>query len=45
VGGFYLVGPVSFLVNAPNLSRNLLRTAMPCLVPRISGIYIELKIL
>ena len=42
VGGFHLGRPVPFLVNAPVLSRrNLLRAAMPCFVPRISGIYME----
>ena len=41
VGGFHLGGPVLFLVNAPDLSRNLLRAAMPCFVPRISGMYME----
>ena len=38
-------GPVPFLVNAPVLLRNLLRAAMPCFVPRISGIYMELETL
>ena len=32
-------------MNAPVLLRNLLRAAIPCFVPRISGIYIELEIL
>ena len=45
MGGFYLGRPVPFLVNASVLSRNLLRTAMPCFVPRISGIYMELETL
>ena len=45
MGGFHLGRPVSFLVNAPNLSRNLFRTAMPYFVPRISGIYMELETL
>ena len=35
VGGFYLGGPVPFLVNAPDLSRNLLRAAMSCFVPKL----------
>ena len=43
--GFHLGRPVPFLVNAPDLSRNLLRMAMPCFVPRISGIYMELETL
>ena len=43
--GFHLGRPVSFLVNVPVLLRNLLRVAIPCFVPRISGIYIELEIL
>ena len=45
MGSFYLGGPVLFLVNTSNLLRNLLRTAISCLVPRISGIYIKLEIL
>jgi len=45
VGSFHLGRPVPFLVNAPVLSRNLLRAAMPCFVPRISGIYMELETL
>ena len=45
MGGLYLGRPVPSLVNASNLSRNLLRTAISCLVSRISGIYIELEIL
>ena len=45
MGGFHLGGFVPFLVNAPVLSRNLLRVAMPCFVSRISGIYIELETL
>ena len=45
VGGFYLGGPVPFLVNVPDLSRNLLRMAIPCFVPRIFGIYMELETL
>ena len=32
-------------VDTPDLSRNLLRAAMPCFVPRISGIYIEFETL
>ena len=43
MGGFHLGRLVPFLVNAPVLSRNLLRAAMPCFVPRISGIYMELE--
>ena len=43
--GFYLGEPVPFLVIVPNLSSNLLRTAMPCLVLNISGIYMELETL
>ena len=43
--GFHLGRPVPFLVNVPDLSRNLLRAAMPCFVPRISGIYMELETL
>ena len=35
VGGFHLGRPVPFLVNAPDLSRNLLRTTMSCFVPRL----------
>ena len=38
-------GPIPFLVNAPDLSRNLLRVAMSCFIPRISGMYIELETL
>ena len=45
VGDFHLGGPVLFMVNAPDLSRNMLKTAMLCLVPRISDIYRELKTL
>ena len=45
VGGFHLGGPIPFLVNVPDLSRNLLRVAIPCFVPRISGIYMELETL
>ena len=45
VGGFHLDGSVPFLVNAPDLSRNLLRIAMSCFVPRISGMYMELETL
>ena len=44
VGNFYLDRPVPFLVNVPVLLRNLLRVAMPCFVPRISSIYMELEI-
>jgi len=44
VGNFYLGRPVPFLVNIPVLLRNLLRIAMPCFVPRISSIYMELEI-
>ena len=43
--GFHLGKLVPLLVNAPDLSRNLLRTAIPCFVPRISGIYMEFEIL
>ena len=42
-GGFYLDRPVIFLVNTPDLSRNLLRAAMPCLVLKIFRIYIKLR--
>ena len=45
MGGFHLSRHVPFLVNAPDLSRNLLRAAMPCFVPRISGMYMELETL
>ena len=45
VGGFYLGGPVPFLVNIPDLSRDLLRIAISCFVPRISGIYMEVETL
>jgi len=45
VGGFHLDGPIPFLVNVSDLSRNLLRTAMPCFVLRISSIYMELETL
>ena len=45
VNGFHLGKLVLFLINGPNLLRNLLRIAMSCFVPRISGIYMELKIL
>ena len=45
MGSFYLGRPVSLLVNAPVLLRNLLRVAMPWFVPRISGIYMELETL
>ena len=45
VGGFYLGRTVSFLVNIPDLLRNLLKTAISCFVLRISGIYIKLEIL
>ena len=42
-GGFYLDRSVPFLVNTPDLSRNLLRAAMPCLVSKIFRIYIKLR--
>ena len=45
MGGFYLSRPVPLLVNTSDLSRNLLRAAMPCFVLRISGIYMEFEIL
>ena len=45
MGGFQLGRPVLLLVNVPDLSRNLLRVAMPCFIPRISGIYMEFEIL
>ena len=45
MGGFHLGRPIPFLVNAPNLSRNLLRAAIPCFVPRISGIYMKFETL
>ena len=32
-------------MNVPDLSRNLLRVAMPCFVPRISSIYMEFETL
>jgi len=44
VGDFYLGRPVPFLVNVSVFLRNLLRVAMPCFVPSISSIYIELEI-
>ena len=36
---------VLFLVNIPDLLRNLLRIAMSYFVPRISSIYVELETL
>ena len=45
MGGFHLCRPVPFLVNVLVLLRNLLRAAMSCFVPRISGIYMELETL
>ena len=45
MGGFHLGRPVLLLVNAPDLSRNLLRAAMSCFVPMISGIYIKFETL
>ena len=45
VNGFHLDRLVPFLVNISDLLRNLLRVAISCFVPRISGIYIELKTL
>ena len=45
MGGFHLGRPIPLLVNAPDLSRNLLRAAMPCFVPKISGIYMEFETL
>ena len=45
VDGFHLGKYVLFLVNASDFSRNLLRVAIPCFVPRISSMYIELETL
>ena len=45
VGSFHLSRPVPFLANTYDLSRDLLRVAISCFVPKISGIYIEVEIL
>jgi len=45
MGGFQLSRLVPLLVNAPDLLRNLLRTAISCFVPRISSIYMEFETL
>ena len=45
MGGFHLNRPVPLLVNISDLLRNLLRAAIFCFVPRISGMYMEFEIL
>ena len=45
VGGFHLGRPIPLLVNVLDLLRTLLRAAMPCFVPSISGIYMKLETL